>query len=158
MKHAWSILCQRSIIDQRSNNISLIDVLEQLNINVSPEQVAKESEEGIVIPINFDIVSLWTKDGEENKVANFEVVVEFDDPRGKELKSFTKSIEVAQNYQRMRTQMRIERLQIFESGIHMVRVSIKEGKQEKKTQIVAELPLQIKFVLSIKETKNAKSG
>lgn len=154
MKHIWSVLCQRSIIDHSSNNISLIDVLEQLNINVSPEQVAKQSVEGIVIPINVDIVSLWAKDGNENKVANFEVVVEFDDPDGKELKSFNKSVEVAQNYQRIRTQIRIANLQIFRSGIHHIRIRIKEGEQKRESQVVAELPLEIKFVLATKGMKN----
>ena len=158
MKHIWSVLCQRSIIDRSSNTVSLIDVLEQLNINVSPEQVAKKSDEGIVIQINFDIVSFWTKDSNETKPANFEVVVEFNDPDGKKLRSFNKSVEVAENYQRIRTQIRVPNLQVFQAGTHSIRIRIKEGEQKRESQVVAELPLEIKFAFPAKEAKNSKLG
>ncbi|HEX9722444.1 MAG TPA: hypothetical protein VGA53_04215 [Candidatus Paceibacterota bacterium] len=152
MKHIWSVLCQRSIVDQKSNNISLIDVLEQLNINVSPEQAAKISE-GLMIPINFDIVSLWARKSEQDKPVKFEIIIDFHNSHGKKLKSFNRAIEVAQNYQRMRTQVKIVGLQIFESGLHTFKVGIKTRQQEDKPRIVAELPLDIKFILSAKTTK-----
>jgi len=55
--HVWSILCTRSVIDSSTNNISLIDVLEQLNVNM-PQSVSGSEP---VVPINYEFVSYWIR-------------------------------------------------------------------------------------------------
>src|SRR3989338_249472 len=55
IKHAWTVLCQKSIMDQETNNISL-DVLEQLNVK---DLSFPEEAKGIIFPIQMEIVSLW---------------------------------------------------------------------------------------------------
>ncbi len=51
--HAWSILCSSSSIDSDSNNISLFNVLERINI-----EGPKDDERGI-LPIEMEFISLW---------------------------------------------------------------------------------------------------
>jgi len=148
MKHIWSVLCGKSIIDSQKNNISLIDVLEQLNIKLPSEGIAQASEKGITIPISFDIVSLWMKDSEEKSE---EVMVEIgmNDPENKELSSYNQSLRIPATHQRVRSVFHIERLSIFRPGVHKIRVKVKK-KQDGREQIVAELPLDIRFTMEQK--------
>jgi hypothetical protein len=145
MKHVWSVLCQKSIIDQHSNNISLIEVLEQLNINISPTQIAQAGGKGIVLPIRFDVVSLWAKSVEGEK-SDFEVEAELYDPANKKLQAlFQRMVAFPQHYQRMRTQVTIGGFTVTQPGIYVIKVKM---RHEDKVRAVAELPLEIKFVFS----------
>lgn len=58
MKHAWTVVCSKTIIDSDSNNISL-DVAEQLSIQGVDAHEGKQ----IVIPgFSLTIASLWYRD------------------------------------------------------------------------------------------------
>lgn len=100
----------------------------------------------------------FSKDEQDPSLGIPYYIFEFDDPDGKKLRSFNKSFEVAENYQRIRTQIRVANLQVFQSGIHSIRIRIKEGEQKRESQVVAELPLEIKFAFPVEEMKNSKSG
>jgi hypothetical protein len=52
--HVWSILCLRSIVDARTNNVSLIDVLEVLS-------VAQPINSPGLIPQTMEFVSVWER-------------------------------------------------------------------------------------------------
>ena len=55
IRHAWTVICEKSIIDIDTNNISL-DVLEQLNM---PNLLLPPEAEGIILPTQLEAVSLW---------------------------------------------------------------------------------------------------
>ncbi len=55
--HIWSVLCARTVIDSETNNISLIDVLEQLNLKVEPVPDGKVG----LVPIPYEVVSFWRR-------------------------------------------------------------------------------------------------
>lgn len=50
----WAMLCLRSIVSQSTNNVSLIEVLDDITIQPPPD-----SEEQPFQPINFDFVMYW---------------------------------------------------------------------------------------------------
>ena len=58
-RHVWTILCTKASIDSRSNNISLFEVVDQLNV-VGPPQ-----DERVEIPARFDLVTQWTRSDPE---------------------------------------------------------------------------------------------
>ena len=64
IKHIWSILCKESIINQDDNNLSLIDVLEQLQVVAVPQGEVKETEPSINVPINYELVTFLTRIGD----------------------------------------------------------------------------------------------
>src|SRR3989338_5214550 len=64
INHLWSIACSRTSVDRESNNISLFEVLEQLTLSGGPIQPGKKG----VVPILFEIVSLWTKEHENETI------------------------------------------------------------------------------------------
>lgn len=52
--HVWSVLCSHAVIDRDTNNVSIHNVLEQLNI-------AGEPTPDVAIPVVFEIVTLWAR-------------------------------------------------------------------------------------------------
>ena len=53
INHVWTVLCHRTLIDQKSNNVSMIDAIEQINI--------KGREGPTVAQISMELVSLWIR-------------------------------------------------------------------------------------------------
>ena len=57
----WSVICARSSIDSESNNVSLFEALEQLNVPSDVEKQRGPSGEqiDILIPQTIELISLW---------------------------------------------------------------------------------------------------
>lgn len=53
IEHVWSVTCSRAIIDQETNNISLLDIVEQIG-TIGP------GGEGAV-PVAIEVVTLWSR-------------------------------------------------------------------------------------------------
>ena len=61
MRAIWAILCQNTIIDQRSNNISLIEVIEELTVPVPPPELMTEGDGELSMLVDGNLVILWTR-------------------------------------------------------------------------------------------------
>ena len=53
----WSVLCERSVIDIDSNNISLFNVLEEIAVSTIPPQ----QNASLLFPLSFELVTLWAR-------------------------------------------------------------------------------------------------
>jgi len=63
IKHVWSILCEKSILDQETNNVSITNAIEQLNLSLKGKPDKLSLKKGIYIPFNLEIVTfLCTED------------------------------------------------------------------------------------------------
>ncbi|CAN5922586.1 hypothetical protein BH11MYX4_BH11MYX4_03870 [soil metagenome] len=74
---AWTILCTRASIDSLTNNLSLFEILEQVQV---PEGAANM---GIVAAVQWNLVSMWRRSGQEPERA--EMRVRLLDPTGTDL-------------------------------------------------------------------------
>jgi hypothetical protein len=55
--HVWTVVCSRSATDRESNNLSLFDVLEQINLlGPLPDPGAR-----VALPLQYEVISLWTR-------------------------------------------------------------------------------------------------
>lgn len=66
MKVIWALLCERSVIDKETNNLSVHNVIEELTVISTPPQgppVPTGPGEGIAM--GFQLVALWTRSLEE---------------------------------------------------------------------------------------------
>jgi hypothetical protein len=63
IEHIWTIPCRLSTTDRETNNVSLIEVLEEVVVSAGPP--AGDLTQGLV-PAVFDIVTLWAR-GEEGQ-------------------------------------------------------------------------------------------
>src|SRR5688572_21096340 len=102
--HIWSVLCRKTVIDNDTNNMSLIDVFEQLGLN--DEKGNLEQGKPFDIPFEFEIISMLKKNKKEAHV-DVEVKVDLCDPSAKMLKTFSNKFEIPQEIRRMRSRLRI---------------------------------------------------
>lgn len=149
IKHIWSVLCQKSLIDSETNNLTLVDVLEELSINVSLPPVnlsgsGTPTMGRIDVPIGYEIVSLWVRDSAKTK-ETVNLRIELIDPNGKEVSKQDHSVVMNENLLRYRTRLKIVGLGITTPGNYTFLVKIKEEDKE-NYRTVAELPLDIKIV------------
>lgn len=136
IKHAWSVLCGKSIIDKDTNNISL-DVLEEITLGILP---IPEAAAGVICPIQFEVVSLWYRDDidhPESTQAHINIMA----PNGQRLGRSDFEVNLSA-YQRLRTRSRIGGIPIpsGQSGRFQFIVEFLENDHWKE---VAWLPLSI---------------
>lgn len=139
--HEWSILCSYSIVDRDANNLSLINVIEQVAFDVQLQD-GQSSDEGIVLPLNTVIVSRFRKLAEEDKIVRAQMQINFVDPKGKNLGTFEESIELNSGVKNIRMRSGVEGLRVTTSGLYKFDVAIKEENQEEFTKLYS-LPLEV---------------
>jgi hypothetical protein len=59
-KLKWLLVCERAVVEEGSGTISLIGVLEQINVSPSPP-AAEKGQPLPVVPQRFAVVQMWTR-------------------------------------------------------------------------------------------------
>ena len=59
MKHLWTIICSQGIINSATNNLSLIELIEELSLYDTPPEGKK-----VVLPFQFVVISNWCRTNE----------------------------------------------------------------------------------------------
>ncbi|MCK5415870.1 hypothetical protein KAI92_00405 [Candidatus Parcubacteria bacterium] len=140
MKHVWSILCHKSIIDQETNALSLIDSLEEITIDIKKgKQVDKINLQGI----SYNLVSYIVRSDIKEKEKG-EIKIEIIDPQNNLIKEITQPFEIKKGVNKIRVQMQFNGLIISGEGRYTYRIGLK-NEETKKYNTVAELPLDIKY-------------
>lgn len=144
MKHIWTILCEKSSVDSKTNLLSIFNCVEELSIVIDKTKAPKGDT---VLPIEFQLISFWTVDDPKKKNI-LESQVEIIDPKGDSLNKFNNKFDIKEGVSRQRSITNIHGFKITEAGRYTFRVmQKKEGKKEFK--IVAELPLDVKIAYNI---------
>jgi hypothetical protein len=132
INHIWTVLCSKSITDQESNNISLLEVLEQLTI-VGPPIPS-------VVPVRFEVVTLWGR-SDADQPSRGHARLLFLTPSDTVIGEHEYDIDLSV-YQRYRTRTVMTGLPVQEAGRHHFRVQLRdEGETEWRD--VANIPLQV---------------
>lgn len=59
-RHVWSVLCSKGVVDEQSNQISLLDVLEHVSFEVA--SLPKQEGDNIrLVHFPCQLISLWTR-------------------------------------------------------------------------------------------------
>ena len=144
IENVWSILCEKSVIDSESNNISFTNILEE--IQVTPKEGTKLSEgfdsSEKSIPMAFELVTMWKRVG-EGDVKEL-IRVELVDPNGKSIAFGEHTIEMAKSLKRLRFRIRFNGLKVTIPGDYRFVVKIKQGNTYKE---VGFADLEIKIAL-----------
>ncbi len=141
IKHIWSVLCIRSVIDSDNNNISLMNILEQIEVHIKDKKKIKNK---IKIPINYELVNFWAKTKADEKVA-MTTTVEIIDPNNKKLKTMKKDLVIPTNKLRMRERIKIQGFVFVDPGTYHFRVKYMTAK-DKRSKQVAEIPFVVKLI------------
>jgi hypothetical protein len=136
--HAWSVVCEKTIIDQASNNISL-DVMEQILIQGPP---LPEETPGILVPAPLSIASLWYRE-ESDKPCRGRAQIKIISPGGDEVASVELDVDLTKA-KRSRTICKMNGLPVKkgESGFYRF---ILELNREGEWHEVANVPLEVEL-------------
>jgi hypothetical protein len=129
IKHIWTLLCRRSVIDNETNNLSLYDILEQLTIKINVKKNSEEKIYNINIPIEYEVISFWTKSPDISEF-NGELKLDIVNPKGKILKFFEKPLTIPKDKRRLRSRIRISGFIADMEGIYTFRMNYRETAED----------------------------
>jgi hypothetical protein len=142
IKHIWSVLCSQSVRDADSQNVSLFNVIEQLQVTLmagAPEDVVHR------LPIPLELITLWERgewEVDERAPGNVgQATVSVLDPTGKSLAQAQTTADLSAN-RRCRSKLVFGGMPITISGRYVVQVSLHEDG-EPEPRIVAEVPVEV---------------
>ena len=138
-KHIWSILCQSVLNDNSSGLVTLNNIIEKIVI----ESKVIDSEIK-VLPINFNIVSLW----EISEKTDMEIPIEFSisiiSPVNKELNNIDVKFVIPEGKHTHKHIMVINGLPIGEPGLYHFKLTRKIGNI---VNVLSEVPLEVEVKL-----------
>jgi hypothetical protein len=137
-KLAWVVVTQRAIIDGPSNNLSLIDLLEEVTLPPLPTGVDPKMIP--MIPFRLFVVALWYREKKAKQEA-FETRLVIIAPNGKEVGNSATLIDLRQ-HARMRSLVQMNGLPF--AGVGMYRF-ITKRQSGKRWQSINEQLVEVKF-------------
>lgn len=151
--HQWSIVCQKSSVDQGSNLLSLFNNVEEITasdlmVNGMKLDLKDLTEKKpIVIAGDMEHVTLWRRGLSSNKESIIErdMMVEWVSPAGAVLIKSEASFKIEAGKQNTRVIFKIDKIAITTTGTYLIRLFIKEPK-DKVYKGVTETPIDMKII------------
>lgn len=141
IQHVWSVLCSRSLIDVDTQNMSLLDVIEEVSVAESVFQ----GEESVTLPMRFEFVICWARKNPKSPTKG-KGRLTLMSPSGKQQDQKSFDLDLSE-YIRSRTRIRLPGLELTGPGVYTFRVELQqEGLAQ--WQEVASIPLSIQSVAS----------
>jgi len=138
MKHAWSLICEKSTIDSETNALSIFNCIEELNAVVDVLKVPNPTQ--IMIPLSFQIISVWELDGENSMDLEIKIV----DPEGLAVHSLNPKFTIDKPYKRYRCRINIQSIPVSKNGRYIIKINRKsDGETKYKTESEISLDIQI---------------
>lgn len=146
MKHIWSVLCHKYIIDKGNNNLSLIDIPDRIGFQGElPDKRPLE----LPLPSALFFVSAWRRDSESDRMKH-EALIKVISPAGQHISNSPILIDLEQ-FPGLYTLARMDHFSYTVNGIYEFQVCIKENDEWKP---VASIPLEIIHTEPDKEQKS----
>lgn len=139
IKHIWTVLCSRAVFDKDTNNVSLQNVIERLNIQAEP------IENG-VIPIPLHLVSMWTR-SDLSVGSKAKVKITLYSPSGHRMETKGDEVIVEVNTQKtenFRSRVLLNGFPSNESGRYWFYVDIQQEDSDEWDR-AAEIPVTVVF-------------
>ena len=151
-RHAWTVVCEKSIVDQDTHNVSL-DVLEQLTATVV---TPPEEEPGVLLPLRIEVVSLWCRDQieiPERGRGRIKLVA----PPGDAVGRFDFDIDLTENI-RCRTRGRLPGLPVPSGSTGVFTFVVEMLDKDEEWSEVARIPLQTEITWTVERNAPAATG
>jgi hypothetical protein len=136
-------LCSKSIIDSETNNVSIFNVIEQLNIEALAEK-EDEKDQKKILPIKCELVSLWIRENID-KPTKGKMEIDLLAPNGERIKGSVTDLDLSE-YPRSRVRTDISGIPIKEGGYYWL-VVLLQNEGETEWREVARLPIEVRLEL-----------
>lgn len=135
IRHVWSVLCTKSSIDTETNNVSLFEVIEQLELQFPGTSAPPRG-----VPLELELLTLWARQDPATPVTG-EMRIRLLSPQGKELAAFTAGVDLG-SAPRNRHRARLNGLVLDGSGWYEWEVSSR-ADPSKGWDVQVLIPLDI---------------
>ena len=145
LKHLYTFICKESKIDADTNNLSVVDLYENLQFNIQLDEDAHlnkqedKSDNPFVIPFPFEITTVFYRNTSDNRIEG-DITINSFDPHGKLLGIFPAHLVMEKGITRTRARIKLSNIALTTSGLYKFEVNLAESGKNKK---VAEIPLTI---------------
>lgn len=113
-------MCNSTIVGE-NNNVSLINIIEQLNV---PPLPADDKPKRMAFP--FELVTLWQREGDVTEAIKIEARVRLVDWKDRELMKVEYHIEIPRSKKRMRAITKFPGVEIKGVGNHRFVIELKD--------------------------------
>lgn len=147
IRHIWTVLCRDSVIDSQTNNLSLNNVLEELQVekkDTSGKSIIPER--GEAIPFNFQVISLWKRLRENTTELLTGGELEVIDPEGKSLVKIPYPIKLEKGKERFRSILNFQGFKITVPGEYTFKTRARDTNRQNFIE-VGEAYLVVKILL-----------
>ncbi len=149
MKNIWSLVCTKAIIDQMTNSLTLLDVVDEVTVTFTKSEDLEKKEKNV--SVNLAVVNLWY-DGNTETERQLSYLVEVFDPSVVKVAQFDVKAKFEQGKKRLRTIVNIGGLKLNQEGVYNFQVSYRD--ENDKQVSVAQIPIDFKFVLNLTTKPN----
>jgi hypothetical protein len=152
--HVWTVVCSHSVTDKKTNNVSLQNVIEQINYKAPPDW--PESSDGDVsIWFPFEVVSLWTRSEPDEPVTGVARLV-IHRPSGRTMASPELEVRL-ENRRRRRTQFSFQGFPIDVPGYIWFAVEL-QCPVGSEWRTVARVPVEMREVPPEEDSEGDNGG
>lgn len=149
IKCVWGIVCSQSSIDQQKNNISLFNVIDQLNIPKDEfVKVIKEGKEGMMVQESHEIVTMWRRTIDPQLYdtdIETEMNISFVDPDGNVVNEAKAPMKFEAGKRNLRFRVQNNMFKVTKRGDYIYRIEIKQPGSNIFTKAF-EIPLHVQDV------------
>ncbi|MFQ5875655.1 MAG: hypothetical protein ACE5JL_17905, partial [Dehalococcoidia bacterium] len=147
LKVIWAVLCQSSVVDRYTINLSLFNIIEEITVaSTPPQEPPAGGSLGEGVPAIFELVTLWARSIQEVPERGYgrtRLIVPGDESQMEQ----EYEVDLTQ-YLRLRHRMRISGLPIRDQGTHRFVIDGR-GESGEWAQMF-EVPLRV--VIQTQET------
>jgi hypothetical protein len=142
VKHIWTVLCKESKIDPATNNITLIEAYDNIQISLNTEDKGYRKGLPIAVPFALELVSLFFRDnkGEKEEITG---IVAMLDPKGKKLGEFPLKAQFRENDDRVRNITKFDGIALTISGTYLFQVFTHKKTNAAVSELVTAIPVNI---------------
>ena len=142
MEINWAVLCQNSITDSTTNNLSLINIVEELTLSVEPPKTPLGGkEQGQGVSVNIQLVALWVRSrSDEPETGSGRITLILPDSKQVIGPEFEVNLS---EFQRLRNTTSLPVIPVRGEGDYRFMVEQKEGVDQWNTKFV--VPLKVKI-------------
>lgn len=142
MKHIWSLLCEKVIVDSETNNLTLFNTLEQVALTIPAADFKEGVKKGAVAAFPSEVVSLWSRDASDTQSKEeINLLIEVYDPENAKIGEHQRKIDIAEGIKRIRTRTYMGGVKITKNGTYLFKV--KQILSDGNVETAAEIPLDI---------------
>ncbi|MDA3839971.1 MAG: hypothetical protein PF572_02685 [Patescibacteria group bacterium] len=137
----WAIVSEKTIVDERTNQVSLIGVAEELLITLDKKTIPKDAK---TIPFGINLTGYWERQ-EFSKEEDFSFIVKYIHETNKEELIQTIPLKFQKNMRRMRSIVLVNNIPLSKKSgeTRLVIEYIRGGKK-----IIYYIPLLIKVEIN----------